>query len=75
MQYGGDISLMAESKLGYVEFKVLNDIPATSTYQSESTGLGLNNIQQRLQLLYADQASLDAGKVGDKFQVIIRLPL
>jgi sensor histidine kinase YesM len=75
MQYGGDISLMAEPKSGYVEFRVLNDIPQTSAYQSQSTGLGLNNIQQRLHLLYAGQASVDAGRIGDKFQVIICLPM
>jgi sensor histidine kinase YesM len=75
MQYGGDISLVAESKSGYVEFTVLNDIPETNNYQSESTGLGLKNIQQRLQLLYAGQASVDARRIADKFQVIIRMPL
>lgn len=74
MQHGGDISLSATSSSDYVEFTVVNDIPEKDGYESNSTGLGLKNIEQRLELLYSEKASIDAKRVGNEFKVKIRLP-
>lgn len=74
MQHGGRISLVASSQPQYIEFKVVNDIPEKGSIESNSTGLGLKNIQQRLALLYSDKASIEAKKVDNTFEVTICLP-
>jgi LytS/YehU family sensor histidine kinase len=74
MQHGGDISVTAVSRAENTEFCVVNDIPENGSSESNSTGLGLKNIQQRLSLLYAGNASIEAKQVANKFQVKICLP-
>lgn len=74
MQHGGSISLIANSNAENIEFKVVNDVPEKGSLESNSTGLGLNNIQQRLALLYSGNASIEAKKVDNTFEVTICLP-
>lgn len=74
MQHGGEISVSAVSRAESAEFSVVNDIPENGPSESSSTGLGLKNIQQRLSLLYAGNASIEATHVANTFQVKISLP-
>lgn len=43
-------------------------------HQSEQTGLGLANINKRLQLLYADEASFSIQQAGDQVVATVSLP-
>jgi sensor histidine kinase YesM len=74
LQHGGYITLSATKNSNYVEFRVINDIPEKDDYESNSTGLGLKNIQQRLELLYSDKASIETKRIDNEFEAKIRLP-
>ncbi len=39
------------------------------------TGIGLKNVRKRLELLYPENYTFDTKKVGDKFEVVIKVPL
>jgi sensor histidine kinase YesM len=71
---GGRLSLSAQELDKHLIFTVINDVPQAQPKASLSTGIGLNNIAQRLQLLYADNASLSISQSMNEFTVIITLP-
>ena len=43
--------------------------------QSNNTGLGLKNIQQRIRLLFGDEANLSIHQLTDKFIATMSLPI
>lgn len=44
-------------------------------YSRKGTGIGLQNIQSRLELIYGEKNLLDIKKEGDKFRVILYIPI
>ncbi len=43
-------------------------------YSRKGTGIGLQNIMSRLELIYGEKNLLDIKKEGDKFRVILYIP-
>ena len=74
MQNGADIIVSAAPKADHVEFNVMNQTPNGGSKDTNSTGLGLKNIRQRLALLYANKASIDITRNKNTFNVKICLP-
>lgn len=70
---GGLVTVSAVLVDGRVQVSVRNPLP-----QAKSTHVGnkmaLENIRHRLQALYGEQASVDAGPVDDQYQVLISYP-
>jgi LytS/YehU family sensor histidine kinase len=44
-------------------------------YSRKGTGIGLQNITSRLELIYGEKNLLDIKKEGDKFRVILYIPI
>lgn len=71
---GGDLSLEAALDGSRLTFTVCNDKPAM-TREKPGIGLGLRNIEQRLELLYGSGASLDVSASEQRFSVQLALPM
>ena len=71
---GGQITVDAMEKGEVLQLKVCNDVPDQRTEPKNNTGIGLKNIEQRLNLLYGDAAKMDSGLAKGQFCVTINLP-
>jgi len=73
----GHIRVQSERHNGHILLSVADDGNGTSkdTHQLYSTGIGLKNVQERLELIYKDAAHMDIYTAeGDGFIVQITLP-
>ena len=77
---GGDYHICIEAKKenGHIHFKVQNSIPHTAEWMQENnyekrTGIGLENLKRRLELLYPEKHSFVATKKDNNFLAIIQL--
>ncbi len=73
LRHGGKVQLTAESGSKYIIFKITNDVPYTET-TTQSTGIGLRNIEQRLKLLYGNAATINTLEQHQQFIVTLTLP-
>ncbi|MES2823058.1 MAG: histidine kinase [Pseudomonadota bacterium] len=64
-------SLEIENKLALT---VTNDLPTDIEVKKDTTGIGLANIKQRLNILYGDNAKLTITETATEFSVEILLP-
>ncbi|MDR7089085.1 sensor histidine kinase [Cellvibrio fibrivorans] len=74
LRYGGKVQLMAEATAHSITFKITNDIPHTEIPTTQSTGIGLRNIEQRLKLLYGNAATISTHGHDQQFIVTLTLP-
>lgn len=75
---GGEVTITGTVAAQMLLISVRNPLPLDSrAAASERGGLGiaLDNIRERLTLLYGSRASIRAGREGDEFAVQLRLPL
>ena len=72
---GGDYHLSIEAKRegNGILFQVQNSIPHTES--ANGGGIGLENLQRRLQLLYPDKFSFSTTKTSDQFIAQLKLPV
>jgi signal transduction histidine kinase len=70
---GGVIRLNAQRNAGAVSILIENSFDPDSP-SSLKTGLGLDNIRQRLNARYGEDASISISTEGDHFSVRLRLP-
>ena len=70
---GGALLLEAAQEGERLRFKVSNDTPGAQ--QQGGIGLGLRNIEQRLQLLYGARAAIEVSASAGRFSVALALPL
>lgn len=54
-------------------FKVYNDVPANMKAPDNYSGIGLENLSRRLQLLYPDKHKLIAGREEDHYTAVLEL--
>ncbi|MGV8836295.1 sensor histidine kinase [Cellvibrio sp.] len=74
LRHGGKVQLVAEATAHYITFKITNDIPHTEIPTTQSTGIGLRNIEQRLKLLYGNPATINIHEQDQQFIVTLTLP-
>ena len=67
------ISMDCEYKEGYLEIIIVNDFDPHA-YARKGTGIGLNNIRERLRLLYKNDKLLRIVVEGTRFSVFLSLP-
>ncbi|HYE54409.1 MAG TPA: histidine kinase [Chitinophagaceae bacterium] len=71
---GNFISIAAEGGEKEISFEVKNSVPQTPLPQKQG-GIGLPNLQRRLDLLYPGKHKLDVHKNGDTFTASLKLQL
>ena len=75
MEEGSTVEVNAKQDGDLFHIEVVNDAPKQARLDTIGTGLGLDNIEQRLNLLYGSNAKLSAKLEGDLFRVVISLPI
>jgi len=60
---------------GKLHMEVINSIPKTKNSYAKSTGLGLKNIKQRLELIYGPKCQLTIQPGPEQFIINLHLPL
>lgn len=72
---GGDYNLLiiAELNDGYIHFNVENSIPSIAIDKSKAGGIGLENLERRLKLLYPDKHLLKFEKKNHRFKAELKL--
>jgi LytS/YehU family sensor histidine kinase len=60
---------------GVLLLETHNNLPDPTLQQSTPGGIGLDNVQRRLELLYPDQHALDATKGSESFDLRLKLML
>ncbi len=70
---GGQLRLRARAQNSLLVIEIENPLPDASV-QSQGHQVSLDNIAQRLALIYADRASLETGIEGNVFRAILRVP-
>jgi len=71
---GGTINLGAQLCESTLTITVCNDLPENYIKRLEEPGIGLFNIGQRIDLLYADQGSIDTQVIENRFCVTVKIP-
>jgi LytS/YehU family sensor histidine kinase len=80
---GATIRIAAEESAGELLLSVVNEAPADAANdadapdeeRSDSTGIGLANIRQRLAIGYGSRAQLEAEQLANGYRASIRMPL
>jgi two-component system sensor histidine kinase AlgZ len=77
---GGEVCVTGTAADGMLLISVRNPLPleglpASPNGERGGLGIALDNIRERLALLYGTRASITAGREGDEFAVQLRLPL
>ncbi len=74
---GGDYKIVIQGCItgGKLVFKVYNDVPANMKAPDTYSGIGLENLSRRLQLLYPDKHILTAGREGAHYTAILQLEI
>jgi LytS/YehU family sensor histidine kinase len=67
------IDMDCEYKDGYLEIRIVNDFDPNA-HPRKGTGIGLNNIRERLRLLYKNDKLLRTVVEGTRFTVYLSLP-
>jgi two-component system LytT family sensor kinase len=61
------IAISAKSTADGIEFKVMNDLPGNIKPNPDSSGIGIENLNRRLELLYPGRHQLTLNKQADQF--------
>jgi two-component system, LytTR family, sensor kinase len=74
---GGDYWIKIEARLdnGNLVFKVINAIPPIAPATSKSGGIGLENLQRRLELLYSGKYKFATTKTSDTYNANLMIKL
>jgi two-component system, LytTR family, sensor histidine kinase AlgZ len=73
---GGEVIVEGDSAEGVLRLSVRNPLPSGSLEGgSGGNGIALDNIRERLALLYGERSSVSAGREGDQFVVQLRFPV
>ncbi len=67
------IAMDCEYKEGYLEISIVNDFDPNA-HARKGTGIGLNNIRERLRLLYKNDKLIRTVVEGNRFSVFLSLP-
>jgi two-component system sensor histidine kinase AlgZ len=71
---GGEVIVEGSSSDGIVQLRVRNPLPPPQAAARSGHGIALDNIRERLTLLYGAKASVTSGPEGGEFVVQLRFP-
>jgi sensor histidine kinase YesM len=71
---GGQIEVYAELEKQIMTLRVCNDLPINYADKKSEPGIGLFNIDQRLDLLYAGRGSVDTNIEDNRFCITVTIP-
>lgn len=71
---GGKIEVVAELENHIMTLRVCNDLPERYIEKQSEPGIGLFNIDQRLDLLYAGRGSIETNISDNRFCVTVAIP-
>jgi two-component system sensor histidine kinase AlgZ len=74
LEDGGEVVVEGGGGDGIVLLRVRNPMPLDSTHDRGGHGIALDNIRERLVLLFGSRAEVRAGREGDEFVVLLRFP-
>ncbi|MFT5137274.1 MAG: sensor histidine kinase YesM [Arenicella sp.] len=74
MEQGSSVEVSAKVDGHILRIEAVNDAPKQARVDTNGTGLGLKNIEQRLNILYGSGAKFSAKLEGSRFRVAISLP-
>ncbi len=60
---------------GWLTFTVSNSKSGVAAGMDEASGLGLENVRKRLNLIFKDNYSLDIRSTNDMYEVILKIPV
>ena len=60
---------------GLLTFSIVNSRWNTTAYQTETSGIGLENVRKRLNLIYKNNYTLDINLLDNTFNVILKIPI
>ena len=71
---GGVVTVGGTVEDGIIGLTVRNPLPATGSAAPAGNRMALENIRERMELIYPGRSSVDAGRVGDEYVVRLRFP-
>ena len=71
---GGKIEVDAKTRNHHMILRVTNDLPKSYDENKTEPGIGLFNIDQRLDLLYAGRGSVETEIENNRFCVTVVIP-
>jgi len=71
---GGEIEVNAKLAEQILTLQVFNDLPRDYAEKPSDSGIGLFNIGQRLDLLYAGRGSIETEIINNRFCVTVEIP-
>ncbi len=74
LRTGGTVRVKVEQHQQQLIFQLTNSAPSNPEKQNNTLGIGLNNIKQRLALLYGEQANFQATQQDSEFCVTLAIP-
>ena len=72
---GGEVTIEGGSADGMVVLRVRNPLPFDDPRSRTGHGIALENIRERLILVFGPRAMVEAGRDGDEFVVQLRFPV
>ncbi len=69
------ISLSVSAQNDRLTFRVVNSLWDVTPNLTESTGIGLENVRKRLDLIYRDSYTLDIGSADNLYEVPLTIPV
>jgi two-component system sensor histidine kinase AlgZ len=74
LENGGEVTVEGHRAEGMVLLRVRNPMPLDNPQSRAGHGIALDNIRERLLLLFGGRAEVRAGREGDEFVVQLRFP-
>ncbi|MFO1503459.1 MAG: sensor histidine kinase [Steroidobacteraceae bacterium] len=74
MESGGTVTVEGSEADGHILLRVRNPLPLDAAQGRGGHGIALDNIRERLQLLFGGEAGFKSGREGDEFVVELRFP-
>jgi two-component system sensor histidine kinase AlgZ len=71
---GGEVTVEGHEAEGIIVLRVRNPLPLEVTPGRSGHGIAVDNIRERLQLLFGARAEMRLGREGDEFMVELRFP-
>ncbi len=68
-----EIDIALKKKEGYLSFSVVNDFAAIEESKTHS-GIGLQNLRRRLDILYPDNYELETEAINTRYHALIKIP-